>query len=475
MYYPWWYVPGLTAPMLIAFVAMIHVVVSHYAVGGGILLALENQHAIRKGDLRYRDYWKKHAKFFILLTVVFGAITGVGIWWTIGLASPLATEMLIRTFVFGWAMEWVFFVVELVAAFAFYYYWDRLPLKTHVIMGWIYAFAAWMSLVLITGITAFMLNTMGLFGNWTETGNFWHAFFNVQWLPQTVLRTGASLVLGTLYVYVHAAIVLRNDEATRINVVRRMSYPLVFGLVLVFAGFVGWITNLPDVSYVVLERSPALNVFAGVFVASLGVMTLLIVCGPMRDPKTLNTGFAVCLLLFGFASLGTSEFVREAIRKPYIVDGQVLGNQIYVSDVERCQKTGFLENGYWTSLALKERYPDLWNDEAEDHIDEYELLKSPQKDRMAVGKMVFMYHCNDCHATDHGYSAAGPLVFGGTKESLTEMIKHMNERVKSMPPWCGNNAEAELLAEYLTTLAPGYVNIEDVPPVPTDSPMHGTF
>ena len=470
MSYPWWYVPGLTAPMLIAFVAMIHIVVSHYAVGGGILLALENQHAVRKGDLRYRDYWKKHAKFFVLLTVVFGAITGVGIWWMIGLASPLATEMLIRTFVFGWAMEWVFFVIELVAAFAFYYYWDRLPLKTHVIIGWIYAFAAWVSLVLITGITAFMLNSSGLFGNWSETGNFWHAFFNVQWLPQTVLRTGAALVLGSLYVFAHAAFVLHDDEATRVKTVRRMSYPLIFGLVLVLAGFVGWWTNLPDVSRIILERSPALNIFTGVIVAAVCAMTLLILLGPMRDPKSLNTGFAVCLLLFGFASLGAAEFVREAIRKPYLVDGVVLGNQIYVQDVEKCQKTGFLENGYWTSMALKARFPELWNEEAEDHLDEYELLKYPQKDRLAVGRMVFMHHCNDCHAADHGYAAVGPLVFGRTHGLLTETVKNL-----SMPPWCGNNAEAELLAEYLTTLAPGYIDMETVPAEPPISPMQDRF
>ena len=68
----------------------------------------------------YLDYLKRHARFFILLTVVFGAITGVGIWWTIGLTSPLATEVLIRTFVFGWATEWVFFVVEITSAFIFH-------------------------------------------------------------------------------------------------------------------------------------------------------------------------------------------------------------------------------------------------------------------------------------------------------------------------------------------------------------------
>ena len=79
MHYPWWYVPYLTAPMLIAVIAVVHVLVSHYAVGGGLFLAVEVGYAYRTGDRRYLDYLKRHAAFFILLTVVFGAITGVGI------------------------------------------------------------------------------------------------------------------------------------------------------------------------------------------------------------------------------------------------------------------------------------------------------------------------------------------------------------------------------------------------------------
>ena len=41
MHYPWWYVPYLTAPMLIGIIAVVHVLVSHYAVGGGLFLAVE--------------------------------------------------------------------------------------------------------------------------------------------------------------------------------------------------------------------------------------------------------------------------------------------------------------------------------------------------------------------------------------------------------------------------------------------------
>ena len=50
MHYPWWYVPGLTAPMLIALISVVHVLVSHYAVGGGFFLAIETGHAHRHND-----------------------------------------------------------------------------------------------------------------------------------------------------------------------------------------------------------------------------------------------------------------------------------------------------------------------------------------------------------------------------------------------------------------------------------------
>ena len=105
--------------MLIAVISVLHVLVSHYAMGGGLFLAVEVQHAYRTRDRGYLEYLYRHARFFILLTVVFGAISGVAIWWTIGLASPLATQVLIHTFIFGWATELVFFIVEIVAAFLF--------------------------------------------------------------------------------------------------------------------------------------------------------------------------------------------------------------------------------------------------------------------------------------------------------------------------------------------------------------------
>ncbi|MBN1590023.1 MAG: cytochrome ubiquinol oxidase subunit I, partial [Pirellulales bacterium] len=294
MHYPWWYVPHVTSPMLIALVAVVHVLVSHYAVGGGLFLAVETSFAYRKKNRDYLAYLRRHARFFVLLTVVFGAITGVGIWWTIGLASPLATEVLIRTFVFAWAMEWVFFVIEITSAFIFYYYWGRLPRRAHVQIGWIYGLAAWISLVLITGITAFMLNS----GNWPANRDFWVGFLNPQFIPQVVARTGGALLLTSLYVYLHASLVIK-DAALRELISARSIRPALLAAVLIAAGGAGWYVHLPPSAVAVLPTAAVLNVFMGLIFAMTAVLFLALYFGPYRNPKWLSPGFAGLMLLFG--------------------------------------------------------------------------------------------------------------------------------------------------------------------------------
>jgi hypothetical protein len=108
MNYPIWQL-GFPNGLLIAAIAVFHVFISHFAVGGGAYLVLTERRAYARNDSELLGYVRHHSKFFALLTVVFGAVTGVGIWFTIGLVSPEATSALIHTFVWGWAIEWVFF------------------------------------------------------------------------------------------------------------------------------------------------------------------------------------------------------------------------------------------------------------------------------------------------------------------------------------------------------------------------------
>jgi hypothetical protein len=63
------------------------------------------------------------------------------------------------------------------------------------------------------GITSFMLTS----GDWTPERNLFVAFFNPSFLPQTVLRTGGSIVIAALGIVFHAS--FRSDRSDLTNVV----------------------------------------------------------------------------------------------------------------------------------------------------------------------------------------------------------------------------------------------------------------
>ena len=177
MNYPLWSLPA--KGLLIAAVAIVHVFISHFAVGGGLFLVLAERKARRERDEALLGYVRAHGRFFILLTLVMGAITGVGVWFTIGLVHPDATASLINAFVWAWAIEWTFFVTEIAAAMVYYYGWDRLDARTHEAVGWIYFAAAWLSLAVINGILTFMLTP----GSWLANRGFLAGLLNPAYLP----------------------------------------------------------------------------------------------------------------------------------------------------------------------------------------------------------------------------------------------------------------------------------------------------
>jgi len=446
VHYPWWYVPFITSPMLIAAVSVLHVIVSHYAVGGGIFLAVETRHAYRTNNQGYLGYLKKHAWFFILVTVVYGAITGVGIWWTIGLASPLATETLIHTFVFGWAMEYVTFIVEIVAAFVFFYYWGRLDNKTHQTVGWIYAGAAWASLVIITGITGFMLNP----GLWVEHRNFWLGLFNPQFVPQVLARTGGSFLLASLYVYLHATFWVK-DPNLRDLIGRRSARPALLGAILVILGGIGWYAFLPEWSRAALVGASALNVLMFLIFGVTAAVFVMLYLGPYRNPGWLSPGFAILFLALGFVAVGTGEFIREAVRKPYIVSKVVMSNQVLAEEIPTLRKTGYLEGGVWTRAYVASEYPQVMTGGS---IDEAALLTLPERDQLRLGRVLFQYHCNDCHAGAQGYASVAQVIRGWTPEMVRSVVLEPEKARFNMPPWAGTPAEAELLTRYLVSIGP---------------------
>ncbi len=207
MNYPFWYIPHLGSGWVIGIIAIFHVVISQFAVGGGLYLPMAERKALRMKDPVLREAWLKqlasHSKFFLVLTGVFGTVTGVGIWFAIGLTHPEATSTLIHNFVFGWAMEWVFFLVELATVAVYYYTWNRIDEKLHLTVGWVYAGASAATLIIINGILAFMLTPgdtwLAVAGTGAEASKFWNAFFNPTYWPSLLLRVGVCTSLAGVW------------------------------------------------------------------------------------------------------------------------------------------------------------------------------------------------------------------------------------------------------------------------------------
>jgi cytochrome bd-type quinol oxidase subunit 1 len=426
MNYPVWQL-GIPSGMLIAFVAVLHVFVSHFAVGGGAYLVLTERKAYRENDDALLAYVRDHSKFFALLTLVFGAVTGVGIWFTIGLASPEATSSLIHTFVWAWAIEWVFFFVEITAALIYAYNWDRLDRRTHLSVGWIYFVAAWMSLAVINGIITYMLTP----GRWLQTHQFWDGFFNPTYLPSLVIRTVFAVALAGVF-GLFTALDLHSPHRER--ALRWAGKWLLAGLVLTPLAGLWYYSKVPDFSRQYFGGFiPAAQHTFWLGIACTAIAILLTLVFTLFRPQWLRRPVMTLLLFACFGALASGEFMREFARKPYVINGYIYANDVRVSDIARFANSGgMVINAKWMTV--------------------------PQRKAVAYGQQVFAMQCGSCHSLD-GYRPIRPRVRGWDAEFATGIIPSLQLTRGTMPVFAGDKQDAAALGAYLATLAPMTINV----------------
>jgi mono/diheme cytochrome c family protein len=236
---------------------------------------------------------------------------------------------------------------------------------------------------------------------------------------------------------------------------KRSSRPALLGAALILIGGGLWYAFLPDSARAVLASAAVLNVLVALIFALTAAVFVLLYLGPYRNPGWLSPGFAAALLVMGVAALSTGEFIRESVRKPYVIYNVVLGNQILPEEVDSLRRVGYLEGGTWTKQYVAANYPEVISDQ---RIDPAALLSLPPEKRVRLrvrlGEVLFQYHCNDCHSVGHGYSGVGPLLRGRPRQMVLDLVEHLEQAHFFMPPWAGTPQEAELLTDYLMSVAP---------------------
>lgn len=406
--------------LLIAVVAIVHVLVSHFAVGGGAFLVLSENLAYRRNDVDLLTYVRRHSQFFALLTLVFGAVTGVGIWFTIGLVSPEATSSLIHTFVWGWAIEWVFFFVEIAAAIIYAKSWDVLDRRTHMIIGWIYFVAAWMSLFVINGILTYQLTP----GRWLQTHDFLDGFFNPTYWPSLAARTALCILFAGLFGFVTLR---REMNSTRILVSRWAGGWAISGAVLLPIYLWWYSAALPDFAKEYLDSAQFIAIRHGIrggmyFAAAIVVITLI--CAFWK-PSWLRAPVVALVILLALGLMGASEYTREFIRKPWVINGYMYANSVRVADMSKLDKDGVAAHA--------------------------KFILSDSADSEKYGRDLFVMQCGACHSVN-GYRGMAKRVVGWDAEFAAQMVAHIEKTKGTMAPFVGNEADRKAIGKYLASL-----------------------
>ena len=456
MNYPFWDIPHLGSGWVIGLIAIYHVMISQFAVGGGLFLPLAERKALQmkargtETDRSLADAWMaqliRHSKFFLILTGVFGTVSGVGIWFAIGLTHPEATSTLIHNFVFGWAIEWVFFLIELSTVAVYYYTWNRIDPKLHLTVGWVYAGASAATLIIINGILTFMLTPgdtwIGVAGTGHEASKFWNAFFNPTYWPSLLLRTGVCTSLAGIWALITSSRIDGDKQpALKTSMVRWSVKWLVPSFVATPFLLVWYLFMVPQTQRALLTLgidTIADGTFSTVTrIALIIVITSATIVGvayylAWRNPLGFNLSHAMAVLLLALMATGSGEYAREMLRKPYVIGRWMYSNGVRVPSVARINNEGYLARSQW-----------VWSDPS-----------GAAQTGYSRGEAIFRGECGSCH-TMYGYRAMRQLMDGRDRASIHNFVVMLHDYKpdspyhKFMPPMTGTAQDIDDLTDYL--------------------------
>jgi cytochrome d ubiquinol oxidase subunit I len=444
MNYPFWDVPHIGSGWVIGIIAIFHIMISHFAVGGGLYLPLAERKALREGREDWLQTLRGHSKFFLILTGVFGTVSGVGIWFAIGLANPEGTSTLIHNFVFGWAIEWVMFMVELSTAVVYYYTWGRVSDKLHLKVGYVYAVTSFLTLVVINGILGFMMMPgeawLAVAGTGQEASRFWQAFFNPTYWPSLFLRTAVCISLAGIWALVTCSRIDGEAQPRLKTELVRWSAKWLIPSFVAMPFILGWyLWTVPESQRALLQLGMT-TIGTGAFtqvtrVALLMVLSSATVVGVVyflawRLPLSFGRSHALAVLLLGLVVTAAGEYSREMLRKPYVVGRYMFSNGVRISEVAGFNRDGYLPKSPWLPANA-----------------------TP----LQQGQTMFRGQCMACHTLD-AYRPMKGLLAGRDRVAIVRLLAILHDYKDDspykafMPPLVGTAEEISALTDYLESL-----------------------
>lgn len=442
--YPTWVVPGMGSGWIVGVIATIHVLFSHTSVGAAIFFAWLASYANRTGQPKYLEFIRRYGLFLLVFSYVLGSITGPGIWFSTTVASPRGISALIHNFVWMWATEWVFFLIEVTGVYLLTYMATKVDRATHLRLTLIFGLAAYTTMLVIIGILSFMLGP----GKeaWFTSGGYRLGFFGANTFAHLAMRTAFMFTMTAL---VGGIVASRfEDQDLREAVGRKLAW---LGLVATLLGgllFLWYLRTLPESAQVVMANRLPASFGPAMLAAVLGMVAYFTAW--LLRPRLLHPAGAwtatVAILLLG---LWPEEVARESIRKPFVAGQYVYSNQVVSRDVP--------------GLGVRSELPLL---EAKGFLAAHPFIPASLRtihdgNRLEAGRVLALVACSNCHTFERtGMRPLGNYL-GGTQD-VSALAGHLQATVGTghvlyMPHIPLSDVEARALATYLVTLPAGGV------------------
>ena len=435
--YPLFYFPDIGSAWLMGITGTIHILASHTSIGAALLFAFLSHKAYKENRTDLYGYMKKYGMFLLVFSYVVGSITGPGIWYTATAASPRGISALIHNFVWVWATEWVFFIVEVIGVFALVYFIDRIDRKTHLKLTYMFALASLGTLFLIIGIISFMMwpGTEAFYA----TGSASDAFFGVNTFPHMFLRIGFMILMSAVVGFVISSSL--KDMELRTELTRKLAVIGMIGGFATMVGFMWYINTMPETAHTLLGIY--LPDILTTRIVIIVVFTLYLLLA-FAVPRAVNRPFAVTMLVVvGLIGLWPGEKLRESMRKPYVAGQYVYSNQIIArdvpgkgikSEVETVAQKGLLKVNPWIPERLRTITPE---------------------NRLEAGELLTKLACSNCHSLEK-VGIYRPLIakfLGQDEQMIEEFLKNVlgEGAIPYMPKIKLPDDETKAIAAWIAT------------------------
>lgn len=344
--FPTWYEPAIGSGWVIGLIATIHVLFSHTAVGAAILFAVMAYIGMRDDRPELIDFIRKYGLFLLVFSYILGSITGPGIWYSTTVGSPRGISALIHNFVWKWATEWVFFVIEVIGVYMLVYMAGKLDRRTYMKLAVIFGITSYATMLAIVGILSFMMMP-GRPEQWFAEGGYLYGFYGPNTFAQLMIRSAFMLTMTAVVGGIVASRL--KDEVFKRWLLRRLAIVGGLSAIVGMSLYPWYLSTLPEIARLVMEnRLP--DYFTPSILIVLGAMLAYFAMTFFR-PKLVTAsvaGFATLAILV--LGLWPGETVRESVRKPYIAGQYLYSNQVIGHDVPgmgvhseipRLEKVGF--------------------------------------------------------------------------------------------------------------------------------------